>query len=1024
MNTYTIPMKRTLMLLAAVGCAAVATAQTGREWQDPAVNEINRLSMHASFDAGERLPLDGMWRFHWTRNASERPKDLFRTDYDDAAWGRMPVPGMWELNGYGDPIYVNVGYAWRGNFENNPPEVPDAENHVGSYRRTFEVPQQWAGKDVFLTIGSATSNVYVWINGRFVGYSEDSKLAAEFDVTKFVRPGENLIALQVFRWSDGTYLEDQDFWRLSGIARGVALTAREKAHLKDVRIVPELDAAYKDAELHVDVETTPGVRSAELTLRDAAGAEVARETIGVKAGRGTHTFAVADPAKWSAELPNLYTLTIALSDGKRVTETVEQPVGFRSVEVRGAQLLVNGKPVLIKGVDRHEMDPLHGYVVGRERMIEDIRIMKELNINAVRTSHYPNDPVWYDLCDRYGIYLIDEANVESHGMGYDEKTLARVPAFAKAHLERNSRMVMRDKNHPSVIIWSMGNEAGMGSNFEDCYRWIKAYDASRPVHYERAFDHRIGSEALFTDIACPMYADYDWCARYCESNPSKPLIQCEYAHAMGNSLGGFAEYWDLVRKYPSYQGGFIWDFVDQGFARYEKNGRVSFLYGGDYNDYDATDNSFNCNGVIAPDRTWHPHAYEVQRQYQNVWTELLDPATGRVEVYNENFFDGLQDLALEWRLSVEGETVKAGRIESLEVAPQQRRAYELGIAAADLPETGEVLLDVAYVLKNRRPLLDIGHAVARQQFVLRDYDFASHFAPAASSATPDVTVWERGWRVSGDGWEMMFGRDGFMNRYSVDGQELLAEGASLRPQFWRAPIENDLGAGLDRKYKVWKNPELKLKDFTARNEERTAVVRALYEMPEVGAELELTYRIDGRGAVEVEERMTAGDRKDVSDLFRFGMAFAMPARYDRVIYYGRGAHENYADRATSADLGRYAQRVADQYHDEYVRPQESGTKSDVRWWRLADSAGAGVTIRSDAPFSASALPYATADLDVSNFPPQQHSGTLAARDATFVSLDLKQMGLGCIDSWGQLPLEKYRIPYGDYTFRFRLQPNR
>ena len=581
MNTYTIPMKRTLMLLAAVGCAAVATAQTGREWQDPAVNEINRLPMHASFDAGERLPLDGMWRFHWTRNASERPKDLFRTDYDDAAWGRMPVPGMWELNGYGDPIYVNVGYAWRGNFANNPPEVPDAENHVGSYRRTFEVPQQWAGKDVFLTIGSATSNVYVWINGRFVGYSEDSKLAAEFDVTKFVKPGENLIALQVFRWSDGTYLEDQDFWRLSGIARGVALTAREKAHLKDVRIVPELDAAYKDAELHVDVETTPGVRSAELTLRDAAGAEVARETIGVKAGRGTHTFAVADPAKWSAELPNLYTLTIALSDGKRVTETVEQPVGFRSVEVRGAQLLVNGKPVLIKGVDRHEMDPLHGYVVGRERMIEDIRIMKELNINAVRTSHYPNDPVWYDLCDRYGIYLIDEANVESHGMGYDEKTLARVPAFAKAHLERNSRMVMRDKNHPSVIIWSMGNEAGMGSNFEDCYRWIKAYDASRPVHYERAFDHRIGSEALFTDIACPMYADYDWCARYCESNPSKPLIQCEYAHAMGNSLGGFAEYWDLVRKYPSYQGGFIWDFVDQGFARYEKNGRVSFLYGGD-----------------------------------------------------------------------------------------------------------------------------------------------------------------------------------------------------------------------------------------------------------------------------------------------------------------------------------------------------------------------------------------------------------------------------------------------------------
>lgn len=1015
-------MKRTFLLFAAGCCAAVATAQTGREWQDPAVNEINRLPMHASFRAGDRLSLDGPWRFHWTRNASERPTDLFRADYDDAAWGRMPVPGMWELNGYGDPIYVNIGYAWRGNFQNDPPEVPDAENHVGSYRRTFDLPREWAGKDVYLTIGSATSNVYVWINGRFVGYSEDSKLAAEFDVTRFVKPGENLIAMQVFRWSDGTYLEDQDFWRLSGIARGIELTARDKAHLKDVRITPELDATYTDARLHVAVEATPGVRNVELTLRDATGGAVARESVGVKGGCGEHVFEVARPAKWSAEQPNLYTLEIAVSDGKRVTETVEQAVGFRSVEIRNGQLLVNGQPILVKGVDRHEMDPLHGYVVSRERMIQDIRIMKELNINAVRTSHYPNDPVWYDLCDRYGIYLVDEANVESHGMGYDERTLARVPAFAQAHLERNSRMVMRDRNHPSVIVWSMGNEAGMGPNFEACYRWIKACDPSRPVHYERAFDHDYSKDSPYTDIACPMYADYEWCRKYCESNPSKPLIQCEYAHAMGNSLGGFAEYWDLVRAYPSYQGGFIWDFVDQGFARYEKNGRVSFLYGGDYNDYDATDNSFNCNGVIAPDRTWHPHAYEVQRQYQSIWTKLLGPAT--VEVYNENFFAGLEDVALEWRLSVQGKAVKAGRIESLDVEPQQRRAYGLGFAASELPASGELLLDVAYVLKSPRPLLDIGHAVARQQFVLRGYDFASHFGLAETAKRPEVTVWERGSRVSGDDWEVMFGPDGFVNRYSVDGQELLAAGAELRPQFWRAPVENDLGAGLDRKYEVWKAPELKLKDFSARAEGGAAEVSARYELSEVGAELVLTYRIDGCGNMEIEERMAAGDRRDVPDLFRFGMTFAMPARYDRVVYYGRGAHENYADRLTSADLGRYAQRVADQYHDEYVRPQESGTKSDVRWWRVTDSAGAGLTVRSDAPFSASALPYATADLDVSNFPPQQHSGTLAARDATFVNLDLKQMGLGCVDSWGRLPLEKYRIPYGDYTFRLLLQPNR
>lgn len=529
-------MKKTLLILAAALSGVLAAgAQTGREWQDPAVNEINRLPMRSSFAAGERLSLDGVWKFHWVRNASERPSGIGAVDYDDAAWGSMPVPGMWELNGYGDPVYVNIGYAWRGNFRNDPPYVPDAENHVGSYRRTFDIPASWGGKDIFLSIGSATSNVYVWVNGRFVGYSEDSKLAAQFDITKFVKPGENLIALQMFRWSDGTYLEDQDFWRFAGIARGVELTARDKAHLEDVRITPVLDSEYKDATLRVEVETTPRVKSVGLTLRDAAGGVVAEHRLQPAGGKGGYVFEVADPAKWSAETPNLYTLEIAVSDGRGVTETVTQPVGFRSVEIRDAQLLVNGQPVLIKGADRHEMDPVGGYVVSRERMIEDIRIMKEMNINAVRTSHYPNDPQWYELCDRYGIYVVDEANVESHGMGYGDNTLAKAPAYAQAHMERNRRMVLRDKNHPSVIIWSMGNEAGMGPNFEACYRWIKEYDPSRPVHYERAVYDQDGA---FTDIICPMYWGYEQCEKYARNNPSKPLIQCEYAHAMGNSMGG------------------------------------------------------------------------------------------------------------------------------------------------------------------------------------------------------------------------------------------------------------------------------------------------------------------------------------------------------------------------------------------------------------------------------------------------------------------------------------------------------
>lgn len=1011
-----------LTALALTGGIYGAAAQTWTEWQDPAVNEINRLPMRSTLDAGERLSLDGVWRFDWVRNASERPDGIWRADYDDSAWATIPVPGMWELYGWGDPIYVNVGYAWRGNFRNDPPHVPDAENHVGSYRRTFEVPADWAGKDIFLSIGSATSNVYVWINGRFVGYSEDSKLAAQFDVTKFVKPGENLIALQMFRWSDGSYLEDQDFWRLSGIARGVELTARDKAHLQDVRITPALDGEYRDAQLRVELETTPRVKRVDLTLRDAAGQSVATQSVRISGGKGDYTFEVADPAKWTAETPNLYTLEMAVSDGSRTTETVTETVGFRSVEIRDAQLLVNGQPILIKGADRHEMDPLGGYVVSRERMIEDIRIMKELNINAVRTCHYPDDPIWYDLCDRYGIYVLDEANVESHGMGYGDRTLAANPLFAKAHLERNMRMVLRDKNHPSVIIWSMGNEAGMGPNFEKCYEWIKNYDSSRPVHYERAVYYKEDEGRPYTDIVCPMYWDYEACENYCKSNPRKPLIQCEYAHAMGNSMGGFDLYWDLVRKYPSYQGGFIWDYVDQALAHYEADGRVSFYYGGDFNNYDATDNSFNNNGVIAADRTYHPHAYEVQRQYQSVWTEPVDLAKGRVSVYNENFFIGLDNCELEWQVVADGRVVKTGRVIDLEVAPQQRREYTLGFGEADFPsDASEVLVNVAYRLKSPEALLDAGHAVARQQFVVREYDCTGQTGLAQTERPVQITRWERGTRVEGDRWELFFSRDGFLSQYRVDGRELLAEGAALRPQFWRAPTENDLGAGLDARFGVWKSPVLKLTQFDAVTEEGVAVVTARYEMPQVKGVLTMTYRINGAGEVSVAEQLEAGDA-EAPGMFRFGMTMAMPARYSEIVYYGRGAHENYCDRLSSADLGLYSQKVADQYHDEYVRPQESGTKSDLRWWSVVDSSGSGLVILSEAPFSASALPYATEALDVTNFPPQQHSGPLRSGDRTYVNFDLRQMGLGCINSWGELPEDQYMIPYGDYTFRFLLRP--
>ena len=555
--------KRLLPLLF-VGCVAQTMAQTFNEWRDPEVNEMNRAPMHTSYFAfgnekealmGDKtqqenyLSLNGLWKFNWVKDADMRPTDFYQKNFDDSKWGTMPVPGLWELNGYGDPIYINVGYAWREHFKNNPPEVPVKENHVGSYRRTVVVPDTWKGKQVFIHLGSVTSNVYLWVNGRFVGYSEDSKLEAEFDVTPYLKKGENLIAFQTFRWCDGTYLEDQDFFRLSGVGRDCYLYAREKKRIQDIRITPELDEAYRDAQLAVQLDLQ-GKGQVNLRLLDAEGKEIASTSV---SGKGTLKtgIAVQNPKKWTAETPYLYTLLAEYVSEKEVKEVIPVKVGFRKVEIKNGQLCVNGQPVLIKGANRHEMDPNSGYVVSRERMLQDIRIMKEMNINAVRTCHYPDDAYWYELCDKYGIYMVAEANIESHGMGYGDKTLAKREDYRLAHLQRDKRNVQRNFNHPSVIIWSMGNEAGFGPNFEECYRWTKKEDPSRPVMYERAEKNE------FTDIYCPMYLGYEGSEKYAKGNDPRPLIQCEYAHAMGNSQGGFKEYWDLVRKYPKYQGGFI-----------------------------------------------------------------------------------------------------------------------------------------------------------------------------------------------------------------------------------------------------------------------------------------------------------------------------------------------------------------------------------------------------------------------------------------------------------------------------------
>lgn len=1024
------------LLVVMLGALSVK-AQTFTEWQDPSVNQINRAPMHTTFklfdsadrakgsyddtDYAWRLSLNGTWQFHWVENADQRPTDFYTTKFDDSEWATMEVPAMWELNGYGDPVYVNIGYAWRGHYENTPPTVPTEQNHVGSYRRTINVPAEWKGRDLFLNIGAASSNVYVWVNGRFVGYSEDSHLGAQFDVTKFLTPGkENLIALQIFRWCDGSYLEDQDKWRLSGISRDVELVARPRARLTDLAITPSLSNDYTEGSLEVAMEFTPTVKRAEVTLFDPAGIEISRASADPTDGKLLFNFEEGKVQKWTAETPALYKVVVEVRDKKGVTEAYAQRVGFRTSEIKGGQLLVNGQPVLIKGANRHELDPVTGYVVSRERMIEDITLMKQFNLNAVRTSHYPNQPEWYDLCDEYGLYVVDEANVESHGMGYGAATLAKNDAYALAHMERNSRMVERDRNHPSIILWSMGNEAGMGPNFEACYRWIREADPSRPIHYEQAQ----GTD--FTDVMCPMYATYDWCVRYLEGNPTKPLIQCEYAHAMGNSLGGLKEYWDLVRRYPQYQGGFIWDFVDQGLVYYEADGKVSFHYGGDFNDYDPTDNSFNNNGFIAADRTPQAQAWEVKRQYQSIWTSPIDLQSGKVEVYNELFFTDLSNYQLVWELWQDGVVTKRGRIDNLDVAPQQRKEFTLGYSAEDIRrDAREVLLNIRYELINAEPLLSAGHIAAEQQLSLREYDTAEGYGLGKSdrevvaySTEDDLKV------VNGYDWQITFGEDGFVEGYTVGGRQMVSDESALRPNFWRAPTENDIGAYLHLRYAAWRNPEMVLTSFESSTERGNMVVVAEYDMPSVKATLTMRYTINGEGAMRIEQSMVADPEAKTSGMFRYGMRMALPAGYNTIEYYGRGDEESYSDRHSSADIGIYHSAVAEQYNERYVRPQESGSHIGLRYWKLTDTAGRGVKITAIKPFSASALPYAQEAMDVTVGPAQRHSGDLKADGNTYLSFDLVQQGLGCINSWGAQPLPEYRVPFADYTFDFIIEPLR
>lgn len=1027
-------MTRKVLICAIASLGLTAFAQQP-EWQDPNVNAINRAPMHTNYFAYESeqaalkgcrlasdnyMTLNGTWKFNWVENADQRPTDFYKADFNDKGWDDIQVPGVWELNGYGDPIYVNVGYPWRSQYKNNPPYVPTVNNHVGSYRKVIEIPADWKGRQIMAHFGSVTSNMYLWVNGKFVGYSEDSKLEAEFDLTKYLRPGKNVIAFQVFRWCDGTYLEDQDFFRYSGVGRDCYLYTRTTNHIEDIRITPDLDAQYKDGTLQIAVQMK-GKGTVDLKLLDKAGKEVT--TAQVKgSGKQTATMNVSNPEKWTAETPNLYTLVANLQENGKIIESIPIKVGFRKIELKNGQILVNGQAVLFKGADRHEMDPDKGYVVSKERMIQDIKRMKELNINAVRTCHYPDNNLWYDLCDEYGIYVVAEANIESHGMGYGDETLAKNTLFAKAHLERNQRNVQRGYNHPSIIFWSLGNEAGFGPNFEACYKWIKAEDQSRAVQYEQARTNE------YTDIYCPMYLPYDRCEEYCKGDIDKPLIQCEYAHAMGNSQGGFKEYWDLVRKYPKYQGGFIWDFVDQSARWFTKDGKEFYGYGGDFNRYDASDNNFQDNGLISPDRVPNPHAYEVGYIYQNIWVKPVDLQKGEISIYNENFFRDLSDFYVEWQLLANGEVLQSGIINDLKVGPQQTVNQKLNYTLDNICPCKEVLLNVAFKLKNAETLLPAGHEVAYQQLTVREYKAPENLLTEKKIAhdytsTPVVEDNDEYYLiVKGDNFHLDFARsNGYLSLYEVNGLSILNEGAQLTPNFWRAPTDNDMGAGLQKKYLAWKNPEIKLTSLEHTTENNLVVVTAKYDMPSVSAKLTLTYRIDKQGAIEVTQSMTTDKNAQVSNMFRFGMRTELNKQLANIQYYGRGPIENYADRNNCTNIGKYVQTVDEQFYS-YIRPQETGTKTDIRWWNQTNKGGNGIQFVGKAPFSASALHYTMESLDDGLEKDQRHSELVPQTDYVNFCIDKVQMGLGCVNSWGALPLEKYMVPYQDYDFTFVIKP--
>ncbi|MEN8186921.1 MAG: glycoside hydrolase family 2 TIM barrel-domain containing protein [Bacteroidota bacterium] len=1030
--------------------------QQVQDWENPQIFNINKEKAHTTLmpfrTVEEALTLksnqsvyykslNGNWKFNWVRKPADRPVDFYKVDYDVTGWDNIPVPSNWELQGYGIPIYVNHQYEFADYkapvsneikfvdkiYPATPGKVPHDYNPVGSYRRTFTVPENWTNRQVFIQFGAVKSAFYIWVNGKKVGYSQGSKTPAEWDITDYLVRGENVLAVEVYRWSDGSYLECQDFWRISGIERDVLIYSTPKVRIRDYFVHTDLDPEYKNGLFSINVDLKNQVEklksgnySIEYKIFDENRNIVAgdsQEAIINKKKEISISFSkeIDKPKKWTAETPNIYSLVVILKNSKgKIVETVSSKIGFRKIELIDTIFHINGVPVLIKGVNRHEHDQYNGHVISEEAMIKEIELMKQFNINAVRTSHYPTSERFLELCDEYGLYVTNEANIESHGMYYGEHSLAKKPEWTPAHVDRNMRMVERDKNHPSVIVWSMGNEAGDGVVFSEVYKAIKERDPSRPIHYERAI---MGDN---TDIYCPQYPGVKTLKKYSEKKQSKTFISSEYSHAMGNSNGNLADLWDEFYKdrNDQLQGGYIWDWIDQALVKKDENGKEFWAYGGDYGENMPSDNNFVCNGIISADYTPHPAMWEVKYAYQYI--RFKETKEG-YQITNFHDFIDLSEYEISWTISVNGEDKKTQVLKDFNLKPGKSETIIIPTPKLSTEADTEIFVDFSVKLRKDKPFRKAGFEVAHEQFKIEtNTDYKKELKKEIPKLK--LTEMENNFSIKGKNIIILFDKkSGTISSYKIKGTELIQKGPQVN--FWRPANDNDKGSQMLKRLGIWREVSREIKPSTIEaNQPATGkiVITTIYNHEKVNSVQKVTYTITGDGKIAINNSLKVNE-KDLPDMPRFGMRWELPMNFDNLEYFGRGPHENYCDRNRSAFVGKYSGKVAGQYFN-YVRPQENGYKTDVRWFELRNEIGVGIRISGAPTLGFSALHNPIEDFDMEDKNDYRHTIDIIKKDAVFITTDLKQMGVAGDNSWGARPMQKYSVPAQNYEFSFSIEP--